>query len=165
MPKYFYEITTSGDIVEIKQPITMDKFVNLKEILDFLKQNNKELVMSCVNGDIDYLNSSDEELEGMPVIRIIVPSNIHFKGMGWFTASAKAMRYTGKNKKLYDRLRDERSKRKSKNVSVADVNKELNINIGSVTGVIPDKKWDKLSNEQKNIANEYGIRQSRDYIK
>lgn len=169
MPKYYYEYSINGEIdfFIVNHAITRDKLDSLYELMIYFKENKDKVWDSSE----EKLNLSEEEIEQyliddfkeIKLTRIVKAPNIHFKGVGWF--SANPLRYQGKNKRLYEKLRDERSNRKSKNISVADIDKEIGLKSRSVDGIIPDKKWDKLTKEQKNIATEYGIRPSRNYTK
>lgn len=169
MPKYYYEIDQYGDIFEVRHSVSQDKFKNLDELWKFcepIKNNKSDFSISRQETDLSYIEKlTESERAAIKVTRIIQPPNLHFKGGGWFSAQSRSFKYSGKNKKLYERLREERSKRKSKGLSVSDITKIAGIKSKSVSSVIDDNNWEKLSKEQKRIANEYGLRQSKDYLK
>lgn len=171
MPKYHYEysIDKETDFFIVNHSISMNKLETFYDLFSYFKENknkvwnSREEKLELTDEEIDFFLS--DKFKDIKLIKLITTPNMQFKGSGWFSANSNTMKYQGKNKKLYEKLRNERSHRKSRNVSVADIDKELGLNSRAIDGIIPDKKWDKLTKEQKNIATEYGLRPSKNYIK
>jgi predicted nucleic acid-binding Zn ribbon protein len=164
VPKYYYE-TNDGDIFEIFHSINVEKFTNFYDMNAYSKQNDLSRMKNVFQEtDLSYFEN-EEQQKNISLRRIIQLPSIQFKGGGWFSAHTKFLRYPGKNKKLYEQLREERSRRRSKNLTVTDLDRAIGINSKAVDGIVPDKKWEAMTKEQKSIANEYGIRPSKHYSK
>ncbi len=161
MPTYTYEVEKYEDVFEVNHEISFT-ISTLEELIKYMEDNQDKVNIIEQKSELEYL--LEDTQEKLSIYKIMTPSNFLLKGGGWSSTNLNS-RYTGKNRKLYEKLRDERSRRRSKNLSVADVSNELGIKSGGCSSVVDNKSFEKLSKEKKKIANEYGLRSSEDYTK
>jgi hypothetical protein len=181
MPVYEYKNAKTGDCFQVRQSIKDNRFSTMKELLDHVEANEDGAEFEFVGNEVKPENEEIDEgsyEDDTPVERQLFLTPVHYKGMGWPSANARNFKYSGKHKKLYSNIREERAKRRSRGWSPADAAQKIGIG-GKVqdqrTGdmkdwsakdsVVPDAQWNTLPKEKQKVAREHGFRPSRDWSK
>ena len=158
--KYDYLCCETGKIYEVSHSMAQDAFTKLQELVDLVGGVDK-MVLST---DFEQDPPTEQDFSDSYTVERVVSGGTGtiFKGMGWPTSDTKHMSYTGKHKKKVEALREQRAKRVSAGLSVADVAQQAGLT-GVTDSVVNNNKWDKLSKEQKETAASHGIRPSKDF--
>lgn len=177
MPTYEYESSKYGVVFETTQRITSDAFKTAGELKrhmiangDLSEKQMEDLAELCKQDNQDedseyntalYECLMDEEAE---VHRLVSGGvGVIFKGLGWPSQTFKSMKYTGKNKKQVERMREERAAKRKTGLSTPELASSLGVQ-GKVTdNVITNDTWDRFSKADQKKLRQIGARPSRDY--
>ncbi len=160
--KYEYVCLETGKVYEVSHSITRDACKTMKEVIE-LSEGIDNLKLS---EDFEQEPKEETDFNEDYVVERIVSGGVGviFKGLGWPSMDSKHLRYTGKRKKQVEKLREDRAKRVSSGLSVADVAQQTGMD-GVKDSIVPNAKWEALSKDQKATARSHGIRPSKEFTK